>query len=208
MNVALQRLAFTTHDQRQFSVGLETDHAVNHVHARLIEFSGPLDVVFLVKTRFEFDQRRNLLALFGRANQRRWNRRLRTGAIKTDLDRDDVRVFHGLIDETSYALVRVVRMMQQAIAFLDGVEDRWVRLEPLWSDGTERSVFEIGSIDVVKRHQVLNVQWSIKNVNVLLIEIERRCQVVDHLARHIRRDFESHWSAEPSLPQLLLNHAE
>ena len=76
MDVALQCFAFATDHERQFSVGLQTDHAVDHVNAGLVEFSGPLDVVFLVKPRFQFDQRRDLFALFSRADQRRRNRRL------------------------------------------------------------------------------------------------------------------------------------
>src|SRR5918996_1241490 len=105
MNVALQPVAFATHDERQFSVGLQTDYAIDHVNTRFVEFSSPFNVVLFVEPRFQFNQRRDLFALFGRTDQRGRNWRLRTGPVETDLNRDDVLVFNGLIDETGYAVV-------------------------------------------------------------------------------------------------------
>ena len=56
------------------TVGFQTENAIDHVHAGLVEFAGPFDVVFFVKARFQFDQRCHLFSLLARADQCRRNR--------------------------------------------------------------------------------------------------------------------------------------
>ena len=64
MNVTFERVAFAPDHERQLAVSLQTHNAVDHVNAGLVQLARPLDVVFLVKASFQFDQRRYLFALF------------------------------------------------------------------------------------------------------------------------------------------------
>jgi len=50
-------------------VRLEADEAVHDVRARLLQHAGPFDVRLLVETRFQLDQRDDLLAGLGRFDQ-------------------------------------------------------------------------------------------------------------------------------------------
>src|SRR5688572_31663585 len=114
MHVALERVAFATNDEGQFSVRLQTDYAVDDVNAGPLEFPGPLDVVLLVETRFQFDQRRYLLACFSGANQCWWNWRVWTGSVK---DRKSTRLnsSHSQISYAVFCLKKKKKKSKQNI---------------------------------------------------------------------------------------------
>ena len=63
VDVVPQGLGLAAHDEAALAMNLVADHAVDHVHARLLKLARPVDVVGLVKARLEFDQRRHLLAV-------------------------------------------------------------------------------------------------------------------------------------------------
>ena len=70
MHVALNLLPLSTHDQRHLGVGLESDDAIDDVNPDLLERLRPGDVRLFVAPRFELDQSHDLLAAFGRPDQR------------------------------------------------------------------------------------------------------------------------------------------
>jgi hypothetical protein len=51
VDVALERIAFTTDHERELPVSLKTQDAVDDVYARVVQLPSPLDVMFLVETR-------------------------------------------------------------------------------------------------------------------------------------------------------------
>src|ERR1051325_11086801 len=99
-------------------------------------------------------------------------------------------------------------MMQHSIAVADRIEDVVVLGAPRWYRRYDRRVLQIRTVDVVKLHQILNMQWAIEDVNVVSVEIVRSNEILDHVCRHIRRHFETHRCTEPSLAQFLRNQAE
>src|SRR5262249_31764338 len=147
-------VAFTPDNERTLAVSLQTENAIDDVYACLVELASPFDVVLLIETRLQFDQCGHLLSLFTRANQRRRNRRIRTSAIETDLDRQYVRIVYRLVDESGDAVVSVVRVMKQAIALANRVEDRVVLFVPGRNRRFKRSVFQVRPVDVIERHQI------------------------------------------------------
>src|SRR5947209_7384724 len=70
VHVALNIVPLTTHDERHLRVGLEPDYAIDDVNPDLLERLRPGDVRLFVAPRFELDQRHDLLAAFGRPDQR------------------------------------------------------------------------------------------------------------------------------------------
>src|SRR6476659_2085639 len=95
---------------------LKSENTVNNMHPGFIELLGPFDVVFLVKSGFEFDKRSYLLALFTRAYQGRRYWRFRSGAIEADLYCYDILIVNRFVDEICNSVVRVERVMHQQIA--------------------------------------------------------------------------------------------
>jgi len=80
-------------------VGLESDEAVDDVHARLLELARPDDVVRLVEAGLDLDQRQHLFSRFGGVDQRLDDRAVARGAVESLLDREHVRVARRLLEE-------------------------------------------------------------------------------------------------------------
>ena len=59
----------------------------------------PLDVVLLVEARLQLDEHGDLLAVLGRTRERRDDRRVGADAVERHLDREDVRVVGGVLEE-------------------------------------------------------------------------------------------------------------
>ena len=112
MAVVAQDTFFLADDEREFAVGLEADQAVDHVHTGLFELARPDDVVGLVESRLDLDECEDLLAGLGRVDERLDDRAVARCAVQGLLDREDVRVLRGLLEEGLHArregLVRVV----------------------------------------------------------------------------------------------------
>ena len=66
-------------------MGLVADQAIDHVDAGLLQGARPEDVRLLVHARLQFHQRRDLLAVLGRALQRAHDGRVLPGAVEGDL---------------------------------------------------------------------------------------------------------------------------
>src|SRR5262249_49558662 len=105
-------MLLTSHDESYFTVRLQTYHTVDHVHAGFTKTLGPLDVVLFIDPRLDLHDGRHLLATLTRFDQRLRNRRLRSRAIETHLDRHDVRVMRGRLNEIDDRYKGRVRMMQ------------------------------------------------------------------------------------------------
>ena len=60
---------FLPHYQGRLGVGLQAYEAINHVHAHLLERSGPAYIGRLVAPRFELDEGGHLFASLGRSYQ-------------------------------------------------------------------------------------------------------------------------------------------
>src|SRR6266550_1999096 len=186
-------------------MSFESQNSVNYVHACFVESPRPFDIVLFIEARFEFYQCRNLLALFARSNQRGWDWRIRAGPVKTDFDCYNIFVIHGFVNESSDAVIRVVRMMEKAIALFNGIKNRLILMKPAGHHGLKWLVFKIRAIEFIQRHKVLNTQRAVDNIDIRIVDTERVSQIANHIRRHIRRNFETHWCTEPPSAQLLLN---
>ena len=124
MNVAAQVIVrLAAHDERDLAVRLESDDAVNNVHASLFQPLRPFYVVLFVKARLDLDNRSHLLALFASFNQRLRDGRILARAIKTHLDGEHFRVFSRRVNKLHDRRIGSVRMMQEHVLPLDHLED-------------------------------------------------------------------------------------
>jgi hypothetical protein len=83
----------------------------------------PDDVVFLVKTRLELDQRRHLLLVLARFLQKLDDRRGRADAVQSLFDRDDVGVASRRSQKLEHGVERVVRVVKDDVFCRDALED-------------------------------------------------------------------------------------
>ena len=119
---------------------LESDDAVHDVDAGLFEGASPRDVRRFVESRFELDERDDLLARLRCADEVADDRALRPRRpVQRPLDREDVRIGGRLLDEgLDRRRERVVRVMHEDVA-RGGSRRRSIR-SPLLSRGRVTSV--------------------------------------------------------------------
>ena len=85
---------------------LQSEHAVHHLGAGLLQPFSPVDVRLLVEAREQLDDHRDFLAALRRLDQRFHQHRIHSGAIDGLLDRDHVRIVDRLADELDHRLER------------------------------------------------------------------------------------------------------
>ena len=151
VDVALDAVALAAHDQRDLAVGLEADEAVDDVHAGVLQRARPLDVGGLVEAGLELDDRRDLLAVLGGADQRADDRRVGAGAVERLLDGEHVGIVGRLGDELDHVLERLVRVLQQDVALGDDPEDVVVLLQRRHDLRRERLVAELAQVVARRR---------------------------------------------------------
>ena len=103
VDVTLDAACFSAHHEGRLAVSLEAHHAIHHVHARLLERTGPHDVVLFVEPRLELDQGGNLLAVLSRPLQGPDDGAAPAGAIQGLFDRQDLGVHRRALDEFHHA---------------------------------------------------------------------------------------------------------
>ncbi|CAB4922068.1 unannotated protein [freshwater metagenome] len=67
--VAAQLVTVISDDHGKLAVRLQPDKAVDDVNPGLLELAAPVDVVLLIESRFDLDNREDLLAVLGRIDE-------------------------------------------------------------------------------------------------------------------------------------------
>ena len=87
VGVAAQPVPVPADHEDHLAVGLQADHAVGDMHARLLQAGGPLDVVLLVKAGLQLQHHRHLLAVPRRSDERLDHPGTARGPVQGHLDR-------------------------------------------------------------------------------------------------------------------------
>ena len=130
--IALKFFLFLAHHQNNLGVGFQPQNSVDNMNPGLLQMPGPLDVVVLVKSRFQFHQRHHLLAVFCGADQCSDDRGVFGGAVKRHLDAHHLGIVRGLIDEFfDGCREELVGMVQEDVLTANHREDRFefIRLD-------------------------------------------------------------------------------
>ncbi len=119
VHVGRRAAAFAPHDQRQLGVRLQLDEAVDDLHAGALQVARPADVGLLVEARLELDQRGHRLAGLGGLGERTDDRAVGRGAVERLLDRDDVGIARGLIEELHHHVEQFVGVVDDDVLLAD-----------------------------------------------------------------------------------------
>ena len=100
MNIAADFVLFFTNDERDLAMRLQPDQPINHMAAGFFQLLRPLDIIFLVKTRFQLNEDQDLFPGLRRRRQRGNNRRLPADAVERLLNRQNVRIARRLLNNS------------------------------------------------------------------------------------------------------------
>ena len=209
MDVAPDALGLVAHDQRDLGVRLEAEQPVHDVRADALQVARPVDVVLFVEARLELDERRDLFAVLGGVDQRADDRRVARRAVERLLDREDVGIFGGLVHELHDRIERLVRMVQQQIAFADHREDVGLPDQTFRDRRGERRIVQLRLVDADQRPEGRRRHHA---VDVVDVEIASSSSASSTIAPQrpaaCRLHFEAHRLAEAPFAQFRLDRAQ
>ncbi len=188
------------------------------MHTDVLEPLRPDDVVLLVEPSLQLDQHGHLLTPLGGVRQRPRDARVTPRSIQRKLDRDDVRVVRGGLDEPlDRRGEAVVRVVQEDVALLDHLEDAPRAGQSRLGARMERRIPERGHLQRRQAQQVRRVEQAPGLVDVIRRErLDWLLLLVGELAheqlpdrrRHERVHFDPHDLREPPISHFLLDEAE
>ena len=191
-------------------MGLEADDPVDHVDARLFEGTGPADVGLLVEARLQLDDRRHLLAVLGRPDQRGHDGAVPAGAVERLLDPQHGGVLGRLGDE---GLDRggegVVGVVDQHVALAQDGEElgrlMGRRRQAGRRHGRPGLDVQVGTVQGVDPPQPAQVERGRHAEDAVARHLELGGQQLDELLVHVGAHLESQGPTEPAAAQLHLN---
>src|ERR1700730_7538329 len=195
--ITADAVGLSPNDERDFGMRLEPADAIDDVDAHLLELLGPGDVRLFVTARLQFDERHDLLAALGRADQRTDDRTHWTGGpIKRLLNGQDVGRLGRLVDKGfRRGGERVIRVMDEDVAILEGLEDVGLLhsnpLQPPLGDWSPWLALEIRTVERVDGPEAAQVEQAVDAVDVRWFELELADEQAEHFVGHSGIDFES-----------------
>ena len=157
----------------------------------------------------KFDHRGDLFAGRGRVNQRFDYRRIAAGAIKRDLDRQDLRIFRGRFDQLDNRIETFVGMMEQDILLAHHFEDIGMWRQGRIARRLEEAILQFGE-GVVRdqRHQMRHRERPVQPVKIGLAQIEELQQQLAKIFRAIGLHFQTNGVAAAGTPQFMFDAAQ
>ena len=119
MNIAADSVLFPADHQCDLAVCFKANETIDHMTACLFQFFRPDNVVLLIKTGFQLNQNRHLLAVFRCLCQTANDRRMSTNSIQSLFDCKHTRIFCCLPYKIHNRIKGFVWMMQKNIPFAD-----------------------------------------------------------------------------------------
>ena len=123
MAVTLESLGFAADDDAGFGVCLESPDSIHHLHSAVFQLPCPLDVAGFIEASLQFHDYGDVLAIFRSADERFDDGAVATGAVQRLFDGHHIPIISGLGQQPQHGFKGFVRMKQQDILRLDGVEN-------------------------------------------------------------------------------------
>ncbi|MNN12932.1 hypothetical protein D3C81_1259440 [compost metagenome] len=201
MHIATQLAAFAAHDQQHLGVRLETDHAVDHLHAGILQAVRQAEVGFFVKTRAQLDHHGHVLAVARGQDQRFHDAGILAGAVQRLLDRQHVRVHRRLADQLQHGAERVERVVHQDVVARGHLEDAFRRLEYARH---HRRVFQVRPLQqVVDLDHAVEIDRAVDAVSGVFRQAEILQQRLHDRLGAVVCDFQPHRRAIAAVDQLI-----
>src|SRR5947209_1016668 len=115
MDIGTKPTALAAHYQRNLSVRLQLQEAVDHLDAGPFEIPGPADIRLLIEARLQLYERSDGLSRLGRFGELAHDRAVLAGPIERLLYGDDCRVASGLTNELNDDVEALVRMVDDDV---------------------------------------------------------------------------------------------
>ncbi len=179
MHIVAQFSAFAADHQQHLGVGLVPHDPIDHVGAGLLEPVGQGDIRLLVKPRPQFDHHGHLLAGAGGVDQGIHHGGVRSGAVEGLLDGQHLWIGGGLAQEVDHRYEGLEGVVQQQVAFGDGLEDVSRPGQPRRQARREGGELEVGAVDEVgEGHEAVEIHRPVVHEEVVELEFELRQQEV------------------------------
>ena len=173
MHVAPYSVFLPPYHKRDLTVGLQAYQSIDHMAARLLQHSGPDDVVLLVKAGLQLHQHRHLLAVLSGQRQSGDDGRIAADPVQCLLDGQHLRISGRLTDELHHGLKGLIWMVQQNIPLADLVEDHTAHWQPGHLLGNELQRLQmLEALQTVHLHQHGQIQRPLYDINVLLLYVQ------------------------------------
>ena len=184
------------------------DHAIDDMCADFFQTRRPVQIGFFIETRHQFHHHRHFLTLLGGIDQRFHDDGIGARTIDSLLDRHDLRIAGGLLDEFDYRGEALERMMQKDVLLLQHFKKILALRHPhqrLRQARRERRIFQIGPVHLIRHaHQANQVHRPVDTVDIDFAELELRRQKQQHFLRAVVGDFQPHRIAQMPLWQFAL----
>ena len=106
----LQAIGAATSDGAYLAMHFVVAEAVDDIASRLLETLGPFDIVAFVEAGAKLEKRRDVLAVFGRRDQRFRQTRLARKTVERNFDRNDIGIGRRLLQQVHkrvHAFIRI-----------------------------------------------------------------------------------------------------
>src|SRR6266513_3166245 len=99
MNVMTKAVGVASHNEQRFAMRFQADYAVNDMRAGFLELACPLNIGSFIKPVAQHDQSSDLLPCLCCVQRSRDHLRIAAGTIKSNLDREQLRILRNLFDQ-------------------------------------------------------------------------------------------------------------
>ena len=184
---------------------LESDHAVIHLNARLLQIARPTNIGGFVEPRLELDDHSDLF-FRGGVDQSADNRRVLAGAVERLLDGEDVRVLRGAFNETDDSGIRIVGMVEKELTLANQLEYRGRAGFQRQFAGSEWRKLQVRARRlVVHVEEPGEIYRAIDAENLPGREAEIRLEAVNDLLIRADLDFQAHGGAFAAAVELRIH---
>ena len=207
MKIGLEVAFFATDDQKNFAMGFEPYQTVDHVDSGFFHFTGPSDVIGLIKTGFEFDKNSHLLVVVCGSDEGVEHRGITTRAVKGHLDSKNVGIDGRLFEDGDDGLKAFVWVMKEDVVLSDGLEVVRGKTEGRGNGWIEKWVMKIRMTPSSLRQseELGEVDRTRYPIDVFRRQVKMGEQIRFNFRRAILRQFKPHGSSPVSFLEFFLN---
>ena len=186
MGVAHHLIAFFTRDKEQLGVDLQTRRGEDHVDPRFRQAFRPVNVSLFIEACLQLHHHGDFFTVMGGVDHRVNDARIFGYTVDVDFDRQYAGVERGLTQQLQHMLKSVIGIVEQDVAFADGVEAVAEFIKPQMTQARHRLIDQISLTHIREADKVFKVVVAAaRQHRVVIGDGELIAQHFDHRVRHI-----------------------